>query len=51
MKCFVIPLSIQANDIATERLKEYLETVAGKHSVDSGPKQKLHIIKKMLQSE
>jgi hypothetical protein len=39
MKCFVIPVSIQASDTATKRLKEYLETIPGKHSIDSEPKK------------
>jgi hypothetical protein len=35
MKCFVIPVIIGATGIVTKRLKKYLETILGKHSVDS----------------
>jgi hypothetical protein len=35
MKCFVIPVTIGATEIVTKELKKYLETIPGKHSVDS----------------
>jgi hypothetical protein len=35
MKCFVIPVIIGATGIVTKRLKKYLETIPGKHSIDS----------------
>jgi hypothetical protein len=35
MKCFVIPVMIGATDIVTKGLKKYLETIPGKHSIDS----------------
>jgi hypothetical protein len=35
MKCFVIPVIIGATGIITKGLKKYLETIPGKHSVDS----------------
>jgi hypothetical protein len=35
MKCFVIPVIIGATGIVTKGLKQYLETIPGKHSKDS----------------
>jgi hypothetical protein len=35
MKCFVIPVIIGATGILTKELKKYLETIPGKHSIDS----------------
>jgi hypothetical protein len=35
MKCFVIPVIIGATGIVTKGLKKYLETIPGKHSIDS----------------
>jgi hypothetical protein len=35
MKCFVIPVITGATGIVTKGLKKYLETIPGKHSVDS----------------
>jgi hypothetical protein len=39
MKCFVIPVINGATGIVTKGLKEYLETISGKHSIDSLEKQ------------
>jgi hypothetical protein len=35
MKCFVIPVIIGATGIVTRGLKKYLETIPGKHSINS----------------
>jgi hypothetical protein len=35
IKCLVIPVITGATGIVTERLKTYLETIPGKHSIDS----------------
>jgi hypothetical protein len=55
MKCFVIPVIIGAIGIVTRALKIYLETIPGKHSIDSLQKTAVlgtsHIIRKVLQSE
>jgi ABC-type sulfate transport system permease subunit len=55
MKCFVIPVIIAATRIVTKGLKKYLETILGKHSIDSLQKTAVlgtsHIIRKVLQSE
>jgi hypothetical protein len=55
MKCFVTPVIIGATGIVTKGLKKYLETIPGKHSIDSLQKtailRTLHIIRKVLQSE
>jgi hypothetical protein len=56
MKCFVIPVIIGATGIATRGLKKNLETIPGKHSINSLQKTAvlgtLHItIRKVLQSE
>jgi hypothetical protein len=56
MKFFIIPVIIGATEIVTEALKKYLETILGKHSVDSLQKkmavlESSHIIRKVLQSE
>jgi hypothetical protein len=55
MKCFVIPVIIGATGIATRGVKKYLETIPGKHSIDSLQKTSVlrtsHIIRKVLQSE
>jgi hypothetical protein len=34
-KCFVIPVITGATGIITRGLKKYLETIPGKHSIDS----------------
>jgi hypothetical protein len=55
MKCFVIPVIIGATEIVTRGLKKYLETIPGKHSIESLQKTAVlgtsHIIRKVLQSE
>jgi hypothetical protein len=55
MKCFFIPVNIGATGIATKGLKKYLETLPGKHSIDSLQKTPVLgtslIIRKVLQSE
>jgi hypothetical protein len=35
MKCFVIPVITGATGIVIKGLKKYLETIPGKHSIDS----------------
>jgi hypothetical protein len=35
MKCFIIPVITGATGFVTRRLKNYLETIPGKHSMDS----------------
>jgi hypothetical protein len=35
MKCFVIPVIIGATGIVTKGPKKYLETIPGKHPIDS----------------
>jgi hypothetical protein len=42
MKCFIIPVIIEATGIVTKGLKIYLETIPGKHSVDSLQKKQLY---------
>jgi hypothetical protein len=39
MKCFVIPVIIGATGIVTRGVKIYLETIPGKHSIDTLQKQ------------
>jgi hypothetical protein len=55
MKCFVIPVIIGATRIVTKELEKYLETIPGKHSINSLQKTAVlgtsHIIRKVLQSE
>jgi hypothetical protein len=55
MECFVIPVIIGATGIVTRGPKKYLETIPGKHSIDSLQKTAVlgtsHIIRKVLQSE
>jgi hypothetical protein len=41
MKCFVIPVTTAATGIVTRGLKNYLETIPGKHSIDSLQKKQL----------
>jgi hypothetical protein len=54
-KCFVIPATIGATGIVTTNLRQYLETISGKHPTDSVQKAAVlgtsHIIRKVLQSE
>jgi hypothetical protein len=55
MKCLIIPVIIGATGIVTKGLNKYLETIPGKHSIDSLQKTAVlgtsHIIRKVLQSE
>ena len=55
LKCTVIPVVIRAIGIVTRSLKKNLETVPGKHSIDSLQKTAIlgtsHIIRKVLQCE
>jgi hypothetical protein len=55
MKCLVIPVIIGAMGIENIGLKKYLETIPGKHSIESLQKTAVlgtsHIIRKVLQSE
>jgi hypothetical protein len=55
MKCFIIPVITGATGIVTKELNKYLETIPGKHSIDSAQKTAVlgtsHIIRKVLQSE
>jgi hypothetical protein len=39
MKCFIVPVITGATGTVSKGLNEYLETVAGKHSIDSLQKQ------------
>jgi hypothetical protein len=54
MKYFVIPVITAVTGIVTRGLKIYLETIPGKHSIDSLQKAAVlgtsHIIRKVLQS-
>jgi len=55
LKCTIIPVIIGATGIVTRSLKENLEAVPGKHSIDSLQKTAIlgtsHIIRKVLQCE
>ena len=55
LKCTIVPVIIGATGIVTISLKENLETVPGKHSIDSLQKTAIlgtsHIIRKVLQCE
>ena len=55
LKCTIVPVIIGATGIVTRSLKKNLETVPGKHSIDSLQKTAIlgtsHIIRKVLQSE
>jgi hypothetical protein len=42
MKCFVMPGIIGATGIVTRGLKKYLETMPGRHSIDSLQKKQLY---------
>jgi hypothetical protein len=53
LKCTIIPVTIGATGIVTRSLRINLETVPGKHSIDSLQKTAIlgtsHIIRKVLQ--
>jgi hypothetical protein len=51
MKCFIIPVITGATGIVSKGLKKYVETIPGKHSIDSLQKTSEHILTKVLQSE
>ena len=55
LKCTTVPVIIEATGIVTRSLKKNLETVPGKHSIDSLQKSAIlgtsHIIWKVLQYE
>ena len=55
LKCTIVPVIIGATEIVTRRLREILETVTGKYSIDSLQKTAIlgtsHIIRKVLQCE
>ena len=55
MKCKIIPVTIGANETATNGLKKGLEAIPGKYSIDSLQKTAMlgtsHTIQKVLLSE
>ena len=55
LKCTIVPVIIEAPGIVTRSLKKNLETIPGKHSIDSLQKTAIlgtsHIIRKVLQCE
>ena len=55
LKCTIVPVIIGANGIVTRSLRKNLETVPGKHSIDSLQKTAIlgtsHIIRKVMQCE
>ena len=55
LKCTIVPVIIGSNGIITRSLKKNLETIPGKHSIDSLQKTAMlgisHIIRKVLQCE
>jgi hypothetical protein len=54
MKCFVLPVIIEANGIVSKSLQKYLETIPGQHSIDSLQKNAIlgtSHIRKVLQAE
>ena len=55
LKCTIVPVIIGATGIVTRSLKKNLETVPGKHSIDSLQKTAVlgtaHTIRKVLQCE
>jgi len=55
LKCTIVPVIIGATGIVTRSLKKNLETIPGKHSIDSLQKTAIletsHIIWKVLQCE
>jgi len=55
LKCTIVPVVIGATGIVTRSLRKNLETVPGKHSIDSLQKTAIlgtsHIIRKVLQCE
>jgi hypothetical protein len=55
LKCMIIPVIIGPTGIVTKNLRTNLETIPGKHSIDSLQKTAVlgtsHIIRKVLQCE
>ena len=55
LKCTIVPVITGATRIVTKGLRKNLETILGKHSIDSFQKIAIlgtsHIIWKVLQSE
>jgi len=55
LKCTIVPVIIGATGIVTRNLRKNVESVAGKHSIDSLQKTAIlgtaHIIRKVLQCE
>ena len=55
LKCTIVPVINGATEIVTRSLRKNLETVPGKHSIDSLQKTAIlgtsHIIRKVLQCE
>ena len=55
LKCTIVPVIIGATGIVMRSLKKNLETIPGKHSIDSLQKTAIlgtaHIIRKVLQCE
>ena len=55
IKCTIVPVIIGGTGIITRSLRKNLETVPGKHSIDSLQKTAMlgtsHIIRKVLQCE
>jgi len=55
LKCTIVPVIIGATGIVTRSSKKNLETIPGKHSIDSLQKTGIlgtsHIIRKVLQCE
>ena len=55
LKCTIIPVIIGATGIITRSLRKHLETVLGRHSIDSLQKTAVlgtsHTIRKVLQCE
>jgi hypothetical protein len=55
VKCTIVPVIIGATGIVTRSLRKNLETIPGKHSLDSLQKTAIlgtsHIIRKVLQCE
>jgi len=40
MRCFVMPVIVETTGNVIKELKKYLETIRGKHSIDSVQKKK-----------
>ena len=55
LKCKIIPVQIGATGIVTRSLRKNLQTITGKHSIDSPQKTAIlgtsHVIRKELQCE